>query len=320
MSAPEATVVIPTHDRWPLLSGRALPSALAQEDIDLEVVVVDEASSDGTNEGLEALDDPRIRVVRHAVPRRLPGARNAGVAAARGRWLAFLDDDDVWAPRKLRAQIDAAEAGPADWVYGRAVVVDGELRPLEDDPFPAPERLHGLLDGGNWIPGGGSNVVVRADAFHAAGGFDESLRFFEDWDLWLRLLDRGLPAVVDAVVMARVEHGSNMAVRDRREVAAAYERLMEKRRPVADADRRALAEWLALEQHRAGRRLPAARMFLTTAIRYRSPGNLPAACGALFGARGMELASRFLERTRGSSHLDLTGEPATRPEWLAAFR
>ena len=61
-------------------------------------------------------------------------------------------------------------------------------------------------------------------------------------------------------------------------------------------------------------------MFLATAVRYRSPGNLPAAAGALFGTRGMELASRFLERTRGSSHLDLAGDPATPPEWLAAFR
>ncbi len=320
MSAPEATVVIPTHDRWPLLSRRALPSALAQKDVELEVVVVDEASSDGTTEGLEALDDPRLRIVRHDVPRRLPGARNAGVAVAGGRWLAFLDDDDVWAPRKLRLQIDAAHAASADWAYGRAVVVDGALRPLEDDPFPAPEALEGLLDGGNWIPGGGSNVVVRAEEFHAAGGFDEALRFFEDWDLWLRLLDRGLPASVDAVVMARVEHGANMAVRDRNEVAAAFERMMGKRRPVTDSDRRALAEWLALEQHRAGRRFAAARMFLATAVHYRSPGNLPAAAGALFGTRGMELASRFLERTRGSSHLDLAGDPATPPEWLAAFR
>ena len=320
MSAPEATVVIPTRDRWPLLSGRALPSALAQEDVQLEVVVVDEASSDGTREGLGELDDPRLRVVCHDVPRRLPGARNAGVAVAGGRWLAFLDDDDVWAPRKLRLQIDAAEAASADWAYGRAVVVDGELRPLEDDPFPAPEQLQGLLDGGNWIPGGGSNVVVRAEAFHAAGGFDEALRFFEDWDLWLRLVDRGLPSSVDAVVMARVEHGANMAVRDRDEVAAAYERMMGKRRPVTDADSRALAEWLALEQHRAGRRLSAARMFLATAVRYRSPGNAAAAGGALFGRRGMQLASRFLERTRGASHVDLAGDPATPPEWLAAFR
>jgi glycosyltransferase involved in cell wall biosynthesis len=321
MSAPEATVVIPTHDRWPLLSRRALPSALAQEDVELEVVVVDEASSDGTREGLEEYDDARLRIVRHDVPRRLPGARNAGVAVAGGRWLAFLDDDDVWAPRKLRVQIDAAEAASADWAYGRAVVVDGELRPLEDDPFPAPEELEGLLDGGNWIPGGGSNVVVRAEAFHAAGGFDEALRFFEDWDLWLRLLDRGRPASVDAVVMARVEHGANMAVRDRDEVAAAYERMMRKHRAVTDDDRRGVLEWLATEQHRAGRRLAASRMFAGVALRYRSPGNIPPAVAALFGRRAMSGASWALERFGGGTHLDLArSTPGADPDWLVGYR
>jgi glycosyltransferase involved in cell wall biosynthesis len=320
MSDPEATVVIPTRNRRELLTRRALPSALGQEAVSVEVVVVDEASSDGTAEALAALDDGRLLVLRHDVPRRLPGARNAGVERARGRWLAFLDDDDVWAPRKLRAQIDAAEAAAAEWAYGRAVVVDGDLRPLEDDPFPGPEELGSLLDGGNWIPGGGSNVIVRADAFHAVGRFDESLRFFEDWDLWLRLLERGLPAALDEVVMARVEHGSNMVVRDRGEVVEAYERLVGKWRVVTDDDRRSLAEWLALEQHRAGRRLSAARMFLATAIRYRSPGNVPASIGALFGPRGLRLVSRLLERTRGATHLDLgTPRPST-PGWLAGYR
>ena len=321
MSATEATVVIPTHDRWPLLSRRALPSALAQEDVELEVVVVDEASSDGTREGLEALDDPRLRIVRHDVPRRLPGARNAGVEVARGRWLAFLDDDDVWAPRKLRGQIDAAEALSADWAYGRAIVVDGALRPLEDDPFPAPEQLRDLLDGGNWIPGGGSNVVVRAEAFAAAGGFDEALRFFEDWDLWLRLLDRGLPAALDEVVMARVEHGANMAVRDRNEVATSYESMMRKHRAVTDDDRRTVLEWLAIEQHRAGRRFAASRMFAAVAVRYRSPGNIPPAVGALLGRRAMEGAAWALDRFAGGSHIDLVRPPPeVVPAWLAHYR
>jgi glycosyltransferase involved in cell wall biosynthesis len=321
MSRPEATVVIPTHDRWELLSRRALPSALAQEGVDLEVVVVDEASADGTPEGLAALDDPRLRIVRHDVPRRLPGARNAGVEVARGRWLAFLDDDDVWAPRKLRAQIDAAEASAAEWVYGRAVVVDGDLSPLEDDPFPAPDALPALLDGGNWIPGGGSNVIVLADTFEAAGGFDESLRFFEDWDLWLRLLDRGLPAAVDQVLMARVEHGSNMVVRDRDEVLAAFERVVEKRRAVSDEDWRGVREWLALEQFRSGDRLAAARMFAGVAWRYRSPGNVLPAMAAPLGWRAMRGASWVLARVGGASHLDLDRPPpATGQGWLAEYR
>ena len=159
------------------------------------------------------------------IPRRLPGARNRGVEEARGTWLAFLDDDDLWAPHKLRAQLDAASGAGVGWVYGRAVVVDGSSACCwRQTRSRSPRRCRGLLLQGNWVPGGGSNVIVQADLFRRVGGFDESLRFFEDWDLWLRLLDVGLPAALDEVVMARVEHGDNMVVRDRNEVADGYER------------------------------------------------------------------------------------------------
>jgi glycosyltransferase involved in cell wall biosynthesis len=321
VTPPEATVVVPTRDRWELLSTHALPSALGQEGVELEVIVVDDGSTDATPARLQELDDPRLRVVRHDVSRRLPGARNAGAAAATGEWLAFLDDDDVWAPGKLRAQIDAARAADRSWCYGRAVVVDGGLHVLEADPFPAPESLASLLLGGNWVPGGGSNVIVRADAFARSGGFDEELRFFEDWDLWLRLLAEGLPAALDEVVVARVEHGANMVVRDRSEVARAHERLLAKRRPVTAADRRSVAEWLAFEQHRAGHRLVASRLYLSTAVSRRSPGNLVPAVGALFGPRGMRLASSVLTTLRGASHLPVErSAPPPAPAWLGRYR
>ena len=318
---PEATVIIPTRNRWDLLSRHALPSALAQEEVDVEVIVVDEGSSDGTPARLAEIVDPRLRVIRHDVPKRLPGARNAGAIAATGAWLAFLDDDDAWSPVKLRHQIDAALSARRTWAYGRAVVADGELDMIADDPFPLPEELGELLLGGNWVPGGGSNVIVEAEAFQRAGGFDEELRFFEDWDLWLRLLDEGLPAAVDEVVLARVEHGANMVVRDRDEVVAAHTRLLAKRRPVTADDRRSVMEWLAFEQHRAGHRLVAARLYLATAVSFRSPGNLAPAAGALFGTRGMQAASRLLTRTRGVSHLPMDQGPVPPPPaWIAAYR
>jgi glycosyltransferase involved in cell wall biosynthesis len=321
MSAPEVSVVIPTRDRWGFLSRHALPSALGQQDVELEVIVVDDASSDETANRLAEVADARVRVVRHDVPRRLPGARNAGAALASGSWLAFLDDDDVWSPVKLRRQIDAAQAGGRRWAYGRAVVTDAQLAVLDEDPFPAPRELPALLLEGNWIPGGGSNVVVRADLFLETGGFDEELRFFEDWDLWLRLLAVDAPEAVDEVVVGRVEHGANMVVRDRREVAAAHERLLAKHRTVTASDRRSVAEWLAFEQHRAGRGRSAARLYLSIALAHRSPGNLVAAAGALLGQRGMWAASEVLRRTRGASHLPVASAAAVvpPPAWLAGY-
>jgi len=320
-TTPEVSVVIATRDRWPTLSQSGLPSALSQRDVELEVVVVDDCSSDETPARLAEVGDPRVRVVSNSSTLKLPAARNVGIAVAEGEWLAFLDDDDLWSPRKLRAQLDMAERSGSAWVYGAAIVVDERRNVIEADPFPAPNELPELLLHGNWIPGGGSNVIARSEAVRRVGAFDEQLRFFEDWDLWLRLLEVGLPGACDEVVVARVEHRHNMVLRDRSQVIPAFERLLGKHREVTRDDRLSVAQWLAYEQYRGGKRGRAAAMYLEIAVRYGSAGNLPPALGALFGDRGMRLASRMLVALRGASHV----EPATAgapvpPDWLEAYR
>ena len=88
-------------------------SALAQRDVDVEVVVVDDGSDEDGRRALEALTDSRVRVVRHATREGQSRARNTGIEAARGEWIAFLDDDDLWSPDKLREQLDAAAVADA---------------------------------------------------------------------------------------------------------------------------------------------------------------------------------------------------------------
>jgi glycosyltransferase involved in cell wall biosynthesis len=323
-AAPEVSVVIATRNRWPLLSTHGLPSALEQEGVDLEVIVVDDASEDDTPARLSGLDDPRVRVERHESPKGLAAGRNTGIRAARAEWVAFTDDDDLWSPRKLRLQLDAARNADADWVYGGAVVVDSSKRVLESHPFPDPDQVEELLlSGGNFVPGGGSNVAVRTELVRRLGGFDETLSYFEDWDLWLRLARVGRPAACPEVVVARVEHGSNMLFRDRPDVVESFVRLMEKHRPVTREDRLAVAEWMAYEHYRQGRRLAASRLYLSAAIEYRSLGNVPGAFGVLFGERGMRAASAFLRFARGATHLEETrpeSVPLAEPEWLSRYR
>jgi glycosyltransferase involved in cell wall biosynthesis len=322
MTRPEVSVVIPTRNRWPLLSTHALPSALAQEDVELEIVIVDDASDDDTASRAEALGDSRIRVERNEMQRGLPASRNAGAKSARSTWLAFLDDDDLWSPRKLRAQLDVARETGAAWVYARCIVVDAEKRPLDLHPFPAPEELPSLLLGGNHIPGGGSGVIVRAETFREVGGFDEGLRFFEDWDLWLRLVQVARPAACPELVVARVEHGQNMVVRDRVDVVGDFERLVGKHGRVTDAQRLAVAEWTAHEHMRGGQHLRASMLYLRAALAYRSPGNAASAVGALFGRHGLALVSRLLVAVRGATHLDEAGSPVppAAPAWLESHR
>src|SRR4029078_7896567 len=105
------------------------------------VVVVDDGSTDGTAASIETLGDHRGRVVQRQTPRGPAAARNAGAASARADWIAFLDDDDLWSPRKLRAQLDAAAAASAGWAYAAAVVVDEANSVVAAPPVADPDGL-----------------------------------------------------------------------------------------------------------------------------------------------------------------------------------
>ena len=120
------TVVIPTRNRRELLLS-TLRSVLAQREVDVDVVVVDEGSDDGTADAVRLLGEPRARVVRHDTPKGLPAARNAGLAEATAEWIAFCDDDDLWAPDKLALQLAAARRASAVWCCAGAVEIDPDL-------------------------------------------------------------------------------------------------------------------------------------------------------------------------------------------------
>ena len=114
-----------------------------------------------------------------------------GSPQARGEWLAFLDDDDLWSPHKLRRQLDASQAKKAVFGYTAAVVLDEEGVMIDSLEAPPPEQLLSRLLPGNAIPAGASNVLARTDVVSRLGGFDESLAHLADWDMWLRLAHGG---------------------------------------------------------------------------------------------------------------------------------
>jgi glycosyltransferase involved in cell wall biosynthesis len=205
------SVVIPTHARCQILQ-RTLRSVLEQEDVDLEVVVVDDGSADGTPDMLAALTDPRVRALRHETPKGVGAARNAGIGVARGRWLAFLDDDDLWAPRKLVEQLRAVEQdGEARWSAVGTVTVDGQLRPLVRQPGLSVRDVRRLLLSDNQVPGGGSGVLAERALVVEVGMFDELLVQSTDWDLWIRLALASPVAFVPELHLAYVQHGANVS-------------------------------------------------------------------------------------------------------------
>jgi glycosyltransferase involved in cell wall biosynthesis len=207
---PEVSVVIPTRSRSRMLAV-ALRSVLCQRDVDLEVVVVDDGSTDDTA-AMVAGTDPRVHLIRNEVSGGVSAARNSGIAAAVGEWIAFLDDDDVWAPDKIVRQLDAATTAGREWVYAGDVNVDSDLRILNGAPPPAPDEVVASLQRFNAVPSGASNVVVRADLLAAAGNFDPQLKTNEDWDMWIRLAGYGPPAWVCSPLVAYRIHSGNAAL------------------------------------------------------------------------------------------------------------
>jgi glycosyltransferase involved in cell wall biosynthesis len=319
---PEVTVVIPTRNRWAFLSTSALPSALAQQSVNVEVIVVDEGSSDATAGELTNLDEPRLRVIRHESARGVAQARNAGIGAALGGWVAFLDDDDLWAPQKLRRQLDAAAAHDASFVYSGAAWLDERKQFLHALAPPDPEGLAARLLRWNEIWAGGSNVLVRTEVVRRLGGFDERLFQLADWDLWIRLALDGPAAAVNHILVGYVMQPESMLLTDRRDVFAEFQYLVEKHREAAarlgtGPDAAKFGRWVAAGHLRAGRRRAAARTYAQGAVATRNPALLLRAVVALVGWKGLLAARRVARGLRGDDPAKLRVEE---PEWIGRYR
>lgn len=268
MIRPTVSVVVPTRNRSRLLA-MTLRSVLDQRGVDLEVIVVDEASNDDTAAAIAGLADPRVRVLYHQKPLGVSSARNSGAGEARGEWLAFVDDDDLWAPDKLVRQLDAAQTVGRDWAYTGSVSVTDRGQILSGRPPLAPEEVTAALRRYNAIPGGGSNVVVRRRTWQHAGQFDTRLRNTEDWEMWIRLAKHGPPACVSRPLLAYRVHTSNSSL-DVSEIVRGA-KLIESLHDTK-VDWGLLHRWMAESCLRKGQRRAAFRQFLVAAGRGQLSG------------------------------------------------
>jgi len=189
----DISVIIPTFDRARLLV-RAIRSVLGQSRPVLEVIVVDDGSTDGTEAAVAALGEDRVRYVRQE-RRGANAARNLGATLAGGDWLAFQDSDDYWAPDKIERQaeaLDGAEA-PCDAGFCGVLEFSGENagyfpKGLPPDPtiFAGERHIVDLVLRRNLIST--QTLLIRKGTFAALGGFDARLPRFQDWDLAVKLL------------------------------------------------------------------------------------------------------------------------------------
>ena len=194
---PRVSVIIPTHNR-PQLLPRAVASAFAAG-TDIEVVVVDDASTDDTAEVCKTLAG--IKYVRVEPNQGVAGARNAGVQASTSEFIALLDDDDVRAPGSLDLQLARLAGEPeAGLIYAQAVVSSTDHVKYDHYPQPCPSGdVFWRLLSQNFIPSGA--VIFRRACLDRTGLFDPSISGIDDWDLWLRIAAQYRVAAIDQPVV-----------------------------------------------------------------------------------------------------------------------
>jgi glycosyltransferase involved in cell wall biosynthesis len=223
--SPAVSIILPTFDRLEFLRP-AIESAFAQTFDDWELIIADDGSSADTRNYLQTLDDPpRVKVISLPHTGRPSVVRNAALREARGEYVAFLDSDDLWLPKKLETQIASLRRHAArQWSYTRFALVDGSGEPTasaHDCPAPAGWILEKLLRAETVIAL--PSVVVSRQLLEQLGAFDEELVMCEDDELWFRLAAHGEIDGVDEPLTLIRRHsrhsGSDiMAWQDRRRV------------------------------------------------------------------------------------------------------
>lgn len=212
MRSPFVSVVIPTYNRLATVRS-AIDSVLRQTFSDVETIVVDDGSTDGTAVELKRRFGSEIRVIT-TDNRGVGAARNRGIADSQGKFLALLDSDDTWHPQKLEKQVryhrehEGMRISQSQEVWirnGKRVNPKRKHRKPSGDIFAASLRMCAISP---------SSVFLARDLFDRCDGFDEDLPVCEDYDLWLRIGSRMEVGIVDELLLTKYGgHGDQLSRR-----------------------------------------------------------------------------------------------------------
>jgi glycosyltransferase involved in cell wall biosynthesis len=291
VSSPELTAVIPTYNRPELLQ-RAVASAVRQNRVALEVIVVD----DGSTRPVTPAELPDgVIVARTGGSGGVASARNLGVERARAPWIAFLDDDDWWAPDHAHRLQSVADRTNAGFAYSATWDVDLANSQAVMRPAPCPTGLVSQLLRENAI-GTPSCVMIDRALYRRLGGFDRRLSVVADWDLWLRLAQTATGAVSRAPTVAYAAHADNMSL-DLPRLLNDFNRLSLRYVSLCEQEGIRFGEpgfsrWMAQLHRRQGRRRSAAAWYLRSARVSGRRLDVMRALGVLLGENAMRLGRR----------------------------
>jgi glycosyltransferase involved in cell wall biosynthesis len=261
---PVVSVVIPTFDRASVVTN-AIQSAVQQSFQELEIIVVDDGSRDTTAETVlrMAQSDSRIRLIRHEANLGAQAARNTGIRAALGEWIAFSDSDDSWVSNSLELRIAAARSQKVHVVHSAGFVLrfeGGERETFEVPALSGNVYRQLLLGPGPMFQA----LLVNAKALQEIGGLDEAIIAYQEWDTAIRLAKRFEFAFVPEPTFVYDCRGTNTISKDLLRGAKGYEQIIRKHLPeialkaglraVAEHYARLSSEYRIAEDERASRR------------------------------------------------------------------
>lgn len=182
---PEVSVIIPVHNREGLIS-KAIRSVLDQTFQDFEIVIVDDRSTDKTTEEIRKIQDDRIRLFLHDQNRGAQAARNTGIEKSRGRWITFLDSDDLYLVNSIELRLSCAKERGVNAVHSEGLVLDsGDIKPklrripkIEGNIYKELLRRPGPVF---------QTLLVSREILKSTGKLDETLPAYQEWETYLRL-------------------------------------------------------------------------------------------------------------------------------------
>ena len=307
MSLPLVSVVIPTYN-YGRYVGETVESALAQTYPHVEILVVDDGSTDDTRQRLAAYGN-RLRYL-YQENRGLSAARNAGIRAAQGEFVALLDSDDLWLPEKLGQQVAVWVREPDfGLVATERFAIDETGRRLDYDKERCSRSgfceltMRDLLEFPAFSP---SSVLARKDVLLAVGGFDEGLTAVEDMEMWVRVAARFRVLRLNATLTAQRFHPNSMSHQP--------DSMLRNHAKVID---QLFANVPQLRRHRQWRRIAEARMYREVAFMRFSGGDrvgalmelLHSGCRWPLALRNREPQKRHLERMKLFVRYGLTRAP-----------
>lgn len=287
---PVVSIIIPTYNRAHLL-GRAIQSVLDQTHQDFELIIVDDGSTDNTEEIVRSFSDERIRYIKHDKNRGGAAARNTGIKAARGEYIAFQDSDDEWLPEKLEKQIRVFETVPPEV----GVVYTGFHR-LENNkktyiPSSKITQKEGYIFSsllkGNFVTT--QAVLVKRECFERAGMFDENLPRLQDWELFIRISKYYHFKCIDEPLVISYYQPRSISA-DQNALIRALELILERHFEDLKKDRRVLASHCLILGHLlcSNGQLKQGRSYLIKAVK-AYPLNIKALCAALASLLGQSV-------------------------------